>query len=288
MRAMGLWRRLAVLPVLAGWLWAAPGSELERARTHYQRTEYRAVLELLLPLEPKDGPVWELIGRSYYMEGDYKKAAEAFRKAVAAEPANARYHHWLGRAYGKRAETSSFLTAPKYAARAREEFETAVRLAPGDAEAVNDLFEYYLEAPGLLGGGLEKAAGLLEHIGRLDPAERYYAEARLAEKRREFSRAEQQLRRAIELAPRQLGRVIDLARFLAKQRRYEESEAVLRQAERMAPGSPRLKFERAAIYIRAGRNLAEARRLLEEYLKAPLTPEDPPRREAEELLKQVS
>lgn len=267
---------------------AAPASEVERARSHYQRTEYRAALDLLLPLKQKDGPVLELIGRAYYMEADYKKASEYFEKAVAADPANSGYHHWLGRAYGRRAETSSFLTAPGYARKTRQEFEKAVALDPNNAEAINDLFEYYLQAPGFLGGGLEKAAALVERIGRLDPAERHYAEARLAEKRREFSRAEQQLRQALELAPRQLGRILDLARFLARQRRYEESDALFRQAEKIAPENARLKFERAAAYVRAGRNLEEARRLLEEYLKSPLTPEDPPRRQAEELLKQVS
>jgi len=283
MRKVRFWA--AIWIVAATQLW---GSELERARLYFQRTEYRAVLEVLLPLKHKDGPVWELLGKAYYMEGDYKKASESFQKAVEADPANSAYHHWLGRAYGKRAETSSFLTAPSYAGKARQEFERAVELDPNNLEAINDLFEYYLQAPGLLGGGLDKAAALVERIGRLDPVERHYAEARLAEKRREFAHAEQQLRQALALAPRQLGRIIDLAKFLAQQRRYEESDALFQQAQKIAPDSPRLKFERAATYIRAGRNLEEARRLLEEYLKAPLTPEDPPRREAEELLKQVS
>ncbi len=266
----------------------AAGDELERAWSLYQRTEYRQVVAVLSPLPQKSGPVYELLGRAYYMEGDYKKASECFEKAVALDPKNSAYRHWLGRAYGKRAETSSFLTAPGYAKKARREFEKAVELDPANGEALNDLFEYYLQAPGVLGGGLEKAASLIERIGKLDPAERHYAEARLAEKRREFARAEQHFRQALEAAPRQLGRIIDLAKFLAKQRRYEESDALFQQAETIAPGNPRLKFERAAAYIAAGRNLEEARRLLREYLSSPLTPEDPPRREAEELLKQVS
>jgi len=275
------WLLAVAVPALAS-------GELERARRHYQRAEYRQVIELLDPLKTREAAVWELLGKAYYMEGDYKKASQCFEKAVAADSRNSFYHLWLGRAYGKRAETSSFLTAPGLARKAREQFEKAVALDPHNIEALNDLFEYYLQAPGFLGGGLEKAAALVERIGRLDPAERHYAEARLAEKRREFARAEQQLRQALQLAPRQLGRIMDLARFLARQRRYEESEALLAQAEKIAPDSPRLKFERAAIYVETGRNLDQARRLLREYLESPLTPEDPPRRQAEQLLKQLS
>lgn len=282
----------AVAVILAGWLLAAlaapSAGELERARQLYQRTEYREVIALLTPLPGKDGATWELLGKAWYMEGDYKKASQCFEEAVAAAPRNSSYHHWLGRALGRRAETSSFLTAPGLARKAHRHFARAVELDPANAEALNDLFEYYLQAPGVLGGGLEKAAALVERIGQLDPAERHYAEARLAEKRREFARAEKHLRLALEQAPRQLGRVIDLAKFLAKQRRYEESESLLAQAEKIAPDSPVLKFERAALYIRAGRNLEEARRLLKEYLQSPLTPDDPPRRQALALLKQLS
>jgi hypothetical protein len=47
-------------------------------------------------------------------------------------------------------------------------------------------------------------------------------------------------------------------------------------------------FEQASAYIRAGRNLEEAEELLKRYLASPLTPDDHPRREAEQLLKQAS
>jgi hypothetical protein len=46
-------------------------------------------------------------------------------------------------------------------------------------------------------------------------------------------------------------------------------------------------FARAEVYILQRRNLADARRLLELYLKSALTPEDPPRARAQELLKQI-
>jgi cytochrome c-type biogenesis protein CcmH/NrfG len=85
-----------------------------------------------------------------------------------------------------------------------------------------------------------------------------------------------------------VGRVVDLAKFLAKQGRWEESEATFRKARQLAPDSPQVLFEQASAYIRAGRNLEEARQLLKRYLTVPLTPDDPSRREAEQLLKQAS
>lgn len=262
--------------------------ELERARELYNRTEYEAALSLLGPVARKDAATWHIMGQCYYMQGDAKKAAEHFQKAVDLSPDSSQYHLWLGRAYGRRAETSSFITAPGYATKARGNFERAVELDPRDLEAISDLFEYYLDAPGFLGGGLDKAASLARQMGELNPAEGHWAQARLAEKRKEFQTAEQQLRRAADLAPRQVGRVIDLAKFFANVGRYQESEEAFRRAETIAPGSPKLLFERASVYIRTGRNLDVARELLRRFLEARLTPNDPPRWEAEQLLKQAS
>ena len=235
----------------------------------------------------KDAATFDLIGRNYYMQGDFKKASEAYEKAVALEPTNSSYEHWLGRAYGKRAETSSPLTAPGYASKTRHHFEKAVALDPRNQEAASDLFEYYLQAPGFLGGGLDKADAIAKQIAGQDPVEGHWAKARIAEKRKEFGQAEEQLRRAAELAPQQVGRVVDLAKFFAKRGRYQESEQKFSEAERLAPGNPKLLFERASTYIRTGRNIEQARELLKRYLGAPLSPDDPPRLEAEKLLKEA-
>lgn len=177
------------------------------------------------------------------------------------------------------------LTAPRFASRARQAFEKAVELDPRNLEAINDLFEYYLEAPGILGGGYDKAKNLAGRIAQIDAVEGLYAQAKLAEKRKEYGSAEAQLRRAAELAPQQVGRLIDLASFLAKQGRFQESEQSFQRAAKIAPNSPKLMYARASTYISTGRNLDVARDLLKRYLCAQLTPEDPPRSEAEKLLR---
>jgi tetratricopeptide (TPR) repeat protein len=280
-------RLAVVLFTLPVWLCAGQ-VDLAEARQLYGHTDYRGALKILLSGDPDLGPVQFWIGRSYFMLGEYKKAQEAFEKAVAASPRNSEYYNWLGKAYGRRAETSSFITAPSYAAKARDNLEKAVILDPHNSEAVSDLFEYYLDAPGFLGGGIDKATALSVKIGEMDPAEGQYAMAVIAEHRKEFNSAEAHFRRAMELAPRQVGRVLDLAKFLAKQGRTQESDQVFAQAEKVAPDDPRILFERASTYIQGKRNTDQARELLRQYLKSPLTPDYPSREEAEKLLKTAS
>ena len=79
---------------------------------------------------------------------------------MAAEPGNSEYALWLGRAFGRRAETSSpsppRATPPRRASISRRPSQ----LNPKNLEALSDLFEYYLEAPGFLGGGFDKAQAM--------------------------------------------------------------------------------------------------------------------------------
>jgi Flp pilus assembly protein TadD len=275
---------LLMLTVLLG---AGDGEALGRAREFYQRTEYEAALRELERVEPKSAEALALMGKAYYGQGKFKEASEALERAVAAEPQNAHYWNWLGKAFGRRAEFSSFLTAPRYASQCRRAFEKAVELEPANVKALSDLFSYYLDAPGFLGGGVEKAEAIAGRIRQLDPAEYHWTQAELANKRKEFGSAEQHLRRAAELAPKHVGRLLDVARFLARHGRRAESDAIFEQAKRMAPEDPEILFAQAGAYIDGNREPDRARALLKQYLASNLTPGHPPRWEAERLLKRI-
>jgi len=266
----------------------AQNAEYDKALKLYNRTHYGAAVEALRPLADKDIRATELLGKSYYMLGAYRDAGDAFRKATELDPKDASAYHWLGRAYGRRAETAFPIAAPNYAAKARTNFEKSVDLDPTDGEALNDLFEYYLQAPGLLGGGLDKAAKLAEKIQQHDAAEGAFAKARIAEERKDFNQAETLLRKAAELAPQQAGRLIDLAKLLSKQGRFDESDATFVKAHQVAPDAPKILFAQASTYIKANRKPDEARELLKRYLASNISPEDPSKTEARKLLSKVS
>lgn len=289
--------RLSTLAVRAGViLWCAvclsastltrAAPTLTRAEGLYWHTQYEASLALL-DKNAADAPTTFLIGRNYFMSGDFRKATDYLQKTVTADAGNSDYMDWLGRAYGKRAETSNPLMAPMLASKARQAFERSVALDPQNAEALSDLFEYYLEAPGFLGGGYDKALAVANKISAVNPAEGYFAKSQLAKKHREFNDAEQHLRQAAALAPHQVGRLIDLARFLADQGRTRESDLVFAQAQKLDPNAPKVWFARARTLIKQKRNFEEAKNLLQKYVHASITADDPPKNDALDLLRQV-
>jgi cytochrome c-type biogenesis protein CcmH/NrfG len=134
---------------------------------------------------------------------------------------------------------------------------------------------------------LDKAANLAEQMSRVNASEGYWAQAKLAEKRKEYRTAEAHLRQAIDAAPQQVGRLIDLAKLFTRQGKNQEADQSIAKAEQIAPDSPRLIYAKAEIYVKSKRNLEVARELLKKYMSLTLTPDDPSRADAEKLLKQA-
>ncbi len=80
---------------------------------------------------------------------------------------------------------------------------------------------------------------------------------------------------------------MDLARFVAKRGRLEESDQLFAKARKLGPDKPAVTFAQAQTDIENHRNLDQARQLLHSYLEASLTPDDPTRQDAEKLLKRA-
>src|SRR5450432_2572047 len=107
----------------AGRAFPAP---LEDARRYYNHTDYTSAIAALK--DAPDAASLPLLGQCHLMLGDAKRASEVLERAVATNPGNSDLHLWLGRAYGRRAETAFALAAPPLALKARQNLERAVEL----------------------------------------------------------------------------------------------------------------------------------------------------------------
>ncbi len=228
-------------------------------------------------------------GVQAYAKEDYEHAMKWFEQATEIAPESSKYHLWLGRTAGRRAQRVSFFRAMGLAKQARTEFERAVELDNSSLPALSDLMDYYLNAPGVLGGGEDKAKGIAARLAELNPAEGHRAQAQIFAKRKDYyPAAEREFRKALELEPNKPGRLLDLASFLSERGRHQEADALFDQAAKQAPDSPDYLFARGQALARSKRDPQRARELLERYLHSPRQPEDPPPSEVQELLKKLT
>jgi tetratricopeptide (TPR) repeat protein len=233
---------------------------------------------------PSDAESHNLLCRVYYSMGDWDRGISECEKAIALEPNNSRYHLWLGRVYGEKADNANFMTAAPLAGKVRNEFATAVRLDPNNIDARSDLAEFYLEAPGIVGGGRDKAEAQTQALAALDPVRADYLKGRLAEKKKDFVTAEKEYRAAIEASHGSALTWFNLALFFRHRERWDDMEDAINHAVSAQGDQPEVLMESGEVLLRSGRNFPAAVQYLRRYLALSSKAEEAPAFKAHYLL----
>jgi tetratricopeptide (TPR) repeat protein len=271
----------SVLPSLAIPANATPRQLLAEGRAD----DAVRVLQQQLSLHPADAESFNLLCRAYFMMDEWDPALEACQRAVSLAPQNSMYQLWLGRVYGEKADHSSIFSAPGLAKQARSAFERAVQLDPSNWDARADLGEFYAEAPGIVGGGKDKARAQADALMAINPAMGHWVLARIAEKDKQPDVAEREYRAEIAASHSGARAWLDLAGFLRHEKRYDELKQALRTLNSSLLDRPEALLHAAQQLFRSDLDLPFAVGLLERYLKAPV--EDGPAFKAHDLLGQI-
>jgi tetratricopeptide (TPR) repeat protein len=234
---------------------------------------------------PDDAESQNLLCRAYFMLEQWDRGVPACEHAVELDSQNSLYELWLGRIYGEKADRVGFLSAAPLAKKVRGAFERAVELDPKNWEARTDLAEFYLEAPGIVGGGKNKARQQADAIMLLNPAMSHWVAARIAEKEKDQASAEQEYRAEIAVSHSAVRGWVDLAIFLRHANHLDEMEEALRHLESAPNDRPESLMDGAGMLLRTGRNYTLAAKLLHRYLAAPV--EEGPAFKAHDMLGQV-
>ncbi len=143
-----------------------------------------------------------------------------------------------------------------------------MQLNPKDVDARLDLAEFYLAAPGIVGGGEDKARGQAQSIAPVNPAREHWIYARIAEKKKDAATAEREYHQYIDLSKGDAEAWLNLALFLRRQKRFAEMEQAIIKLSQAPSPKPDVLFEGAEMLYRAGRNYPFATELLHRYFAA--------------------
>jgi len=95
-------------------------------------------------------------------------AVEQLAKAIEIDETNAEYHYQLAEAYLANFEYANLLQKPFIAPKVKNQLELAVQYDPSSIRYREALIQYYVFAPGILGGSYEKAREQADEIARRD------------------------------------------------------------------------------------------------------------------------
>jgi tetratricopeptide (TPR) repeat protein len=237
--------------------------------------EAASLLQTTLTSDPRDAKAHQLLCRVYYAQDLIGDAVRECETAVAVAPNDSDNQLWLGRAYGQQASRANLFSAFALARRVHTAFEESVRLAPNNVEALLDLGTFYVLAPGAVGGGVDKAEGLVPHLQQLSPLDGHRLLAMIANKKGDTATAEAEYKKAIDVGGTP-DTYIDLGHFYQEHQRYDEAEATLEQGIRADQAHDDALVDAASILTAAHRNPQLAEQLLREYLASPAKSENAP------------
>jgi tetratricopeptide (TPR) repeat protein len=243
---------------------------LEAGRRAYEVSDYaKAVLELQAAAakEPQNGEIELLLTKAYLELQERDAAINSAERAVAIDPKSSVYHEWLGRAYGEKADHSSMFTAVGFAKKTHREFEIAVQLDEKNFAARQALIEFDCAAPGMVGGGEEKAKPEIEKLQSMDASEWHYAAGNCRRQKKDLAAADAEFKLALESQPKSAELIFDIGDYAVRRSQAERLAEVARLGEQVAPSDPRAMFYGAVGLVLMKEKPEEAERLLREYLK---------------------
>ncbi len=229
----------------------------------------RAATQALINKNSADDAALHCMGRISAAEGKSSDAVDWLEKAVKVNDKNALHHVQLGNALGTEAEKASKLRQPFLARRIKTEFELAVACDPKLADAHEGLMEFYLQAPGFMGGSLEKAKEQAQIIATINAYEGHVAAASIARHEKDVAGEQRALEGALEAAPDTANAWYQLDLFYQNQQKWPEAFALLDRALKERPPTELVGY---FYYGRAsalsGQNLERGEREMKEWLAA--------------------
>ena len=182
-----------------------------------------AGLRTIVAANPQDGQAHLLLCRAFYAEELSDPAVSECEAALTTLNQNSAAQDWMGRAYGIKANHSGPIAGYKLASKVRIAFEAAVNLDPKNGDAVDDLSEYYVGAPSIVGGGLDKALALASRVEAQLPQQAHRIRGLAAEKNKDYDMAEHEFQAAVGTGGRP-DAWTDLGNYYS--RRHDKSKAV--------------------------------------------------------------
>jgi tetratricopeptide (TPR) repeat protein len=227
------------------------------------------LLRTTLAANPADALAHQLLCRVFYAEDEADEAIQQCELAVStaggASVLASDCELWLGRAYGMKARHAGPIAGFTLARKVNASFSRAVELNPANVAALNDLGEYYVAAPFIIGGGTDRARALAARMMPRFPGAAHRLLARIANADNNLPTAEFEFKQAVA-AERSPDAWIDLAQFYQTHARPDDALAAIKSALVADRTHGPMLVDAASILTKANRAPDLAERCLRDYL----------------------
>ena len=241
-------------------------AQVQQGSALYEEGRFEEAKRLLAPMK-NDAEALLILGRIAMAQNDSETAADYLEKAVQLKPNSAPAHFALGQAYGNQAQSANMFKQASLATKTKSEFERAVELDPNYLDARLGLIDYYMIAPGIMGGSEDKAIEQAAEIKKRDVyyGHRAYARVYQRQKKNDLVRAEWVA--AIKDQPQAAKPHVSLALYYAfTDKNYAAAWTEIETALKLEPNWVPMQFRVGQIAAVSGQQFARGEEALRKYL----------------------
>jgi tetratricopeptide (TPR) repeat protein len=266
--------RIALLVVLAPA--AASAASVDEVSRLLEANDARSLTaaQSLTQAEPKNADAWALLAQVQIIRGRNEAALAAAEKAVGLDPSNSRAQFWLGNAYGANIDSASMLGKARMAGKLRDAFEKTVALDPTNLDARAALVQFYTQAPGFMGGSIDKALAQAAAIAQRDAAEGHAARAAIALAEKKPDVAIRESEAAFRLKPNDSDVRLGLGLMYQRAERWDDAFRHFKAWTQEDPRATRAWYQLGRTAALSGTGTAEGAAAIAKYLALPRAPGD--------------
>lgn len=173
------------------------------------------------------------------------EALQEAEKALSLDSQNVDFHVQLVEALGAKLDDADagMFARMSLARRFRKEAEATLQLDPNNIDANEDLMEFHLDAPGIVGGEKQKAGELAERMVHVNLVRGYLMKVEIAQHEKRLADVEPLLQQAIHADPKNYSARMRAANFY-----LEKGGPALAQAEAQASQAIAIDPDRVSAY----------------------------------------
>jgi tetratricopeptide (TPR) repeat protein len=205
-------------------------------------------------------------GRGAFQARRFDDAAESFERAIELDPNRSEYHLWLGYSYARQLATANFIRKGIIGRRIGPHYDKAVELDSSSVLAAEARVDFYLEAPGIVGGGVDKAKAEAARLARFNAYAGGFAKGKIAEKEKAFDEAESEYRNLMRAFPDSTRPVVVLATLLQNRDRVTDAFEVIDARLARFPNDTVVIYMLGRAAAISGRELSRGEAALRKFL----------------------
>ena len=260
----------------------------EKARLLYEAKKYSEVVTLLKPVDEDDdnyAVAQYYLGRAAFDQKDFDDAADYFEEATEAKNGQtAIYYNWLGNTYGTIAQDANVLRQGFLAPKMKNAWEKAIELDPKNLDARFSLISYYTQAPGIMGGSVDKAMEMSKQIGAISPVQGHRTMGNILVQEKKFDAAEKEYLAMVNLDPN-FSQV--LANFYFGHKKYDKAFAMFEETLKKNPQDMASTYQIGKASALSGQRLDFGEECMKKYLNYQPKPNEPSHAGANMRLAQI-